>query len=135
LSGPRILGTESVSAGSGLRILPDETEDRPGPLVPETAFRDPDPPGHKLDGAIMELRALLRRMEFTGAGIDRLPSVRIALRYLKVAARIDSVRCLRAVVKAMTLWKTDAAVKMDMHDLFSALSGSLKMEVDDDDLD
>lgn len=121
-----------MSAGSGLRIISCEPDDRTGPLVPETAFRDPEKLRGELDGAIMELRTLERRVEFTGIGIERLPSIRTALRFLRVAAGVDSARCLRAVVKGMTEWKTNAVVKLQMRDLFIALSGLPGAAVNDD---
>ena len=100
----------------------------------EGAWAAPPPPASgKLDGAIVELRSLKRRIEFTGVGVDRLPGVITALRYLKVAARVDSARCLRAVVKAMTLWKTNPVVMVEIYDLFSALDGLPKTGGDDDD--
>ena len=132
LPGPRIPGTESMNAGSGLRILSCEPDDRTGPLAPETAFRDPEKLGGKLDGAIMELRALERRVEFTGIGIGRLPSIKVALCFLRIASGVDAARCLRAVTKGMTEWKTNAVVKLQMRDLFAALDGRPEAAASDD---
>lgn len=84
-----------------------------------------------LSGAIMELRTLQRRIELTGIGTMRLPDILTALHFLEVAAEVDGARCLRAVTKGMTEWKTNGAVKMQMYGLFAALKALPKKEEDD----
>ena len=114
----------------------DEAERRPGPRrrtarpAPDPEFdyetegpwEDQSPKRGKLDGAIMELQALERRVELTGMRADRLPSIKTALRFLRVAADVDGAKCLRALIKAMTEWTASGVVKMQMYDLFTALN-------------
>lgn len=102
------------------------------PLVPgfdyrsERPWRAAGPSTHRpIDDAVVELRAMELRGELAGLSTDRLDSIRAALYFVCVAARVDARRCLRAVQKGMTEWRTNSVVKLQMLELFEALGGAV----------
>lgn len=96
----------------------DYESEQPWAAAPEPS------PRRRFDDAALELQTLERRGELTGLSVDRLTSIRAALYFVRVAAGVDAGRCLRAVQKGMTEWRTSADVKLQMLGLFEALSGS-----------